>query len=152
MRKYFFRILTLVWMIVIFSFSAKTADASSQDSLFIGETIGRLVIADFEDWDAKKKENFAKSIEYPIRKGAHMTEYAVLGILVFFSWNSLKYGIKRTALYSWMITVLYAASDEVHQLFVPGRSGQVTDVLIDSVGAAIGVGLAYILWRKRVEL
>lgn len=48
----------------------------------------------------------------------------------------------------WLIAVCYAATDETHQLFVPGRSGQVRDVLIDSVGAAIGVLLATLAARR----
>lgn len=137
---------------MIFSFSAKTGNESGKESLFVGKTVGQLVVADFEDWDGIKQERFAKSIEFPIRKGAHMTEYAILGILVFCSVNLQKYGLKCAALFSWVLAVLYAVSDEVHQLFVPDRSGQLRDVLIDAAGAAIGVLVVYAVKRKRAKL
>lgn len=54
----------------------------------------------------------------------------------------------RTAPVAWLIATAYAATDEVHQLFVPGRGGQVTDVLLDSAGALLGVWL-YLAWVRR---
>jgi VanZ family protein len=43
--------------------------------------------------------------------------------------------------------LLYSASDELHQVFVPSRTGQISDVLVDTSGAAIGLGLLW-LWKK----
>jgi VanZ family protein len=71
--------------------------------------------------------------DYVLRKGAHMTEYAILAVLL----------VRATGSYAWAfgITVAYAASDEVHQLFVRGRHGSPIDVGIDAVGALIGITL-----------
>ena len=71
-----------------------------------------------------------------LRKLAHATEFAVLGALLL---RSL--GAERPAL---ALGIAYAASDEVHQLFVAGRHGSPVDVLIDAVGVALGVAL----WRR----
>lgn len=149
MKKYLIRILTVLWMAVIFSFSAKTADASTQDSLFAGKKIGQLIIADFEKWSDEKQITFAKKIEYPVRKGAHMTEYAILGILLLCSWDLNRHSLKKASWYSWLLGTLYAASDEFHQLFVEGRSGQLTDVAIDSIGVMFGVLLIAVIYKKR---
>lgn len=79
-----------------------------------------------------------------IRKTAHFSVYLLLGVLVM---NALRrsgvIGLKAVAL-AIGICVLYAVSDEVHQLFVPGRGGQARDVLIDSAGAILGIGGAWV--------
>jgi VanZ family protein len=74
-----------------------------------------------------------------LRKLAHMTEYAVLALLL----------IRATGSYAWALglTVAYAASDEVHQLFVRGRHGSPLDVGIDAVGALVGIAL----WRSKMN-
>jgi VanZ family protein len=69
-----------------------------------------------------------------LSKGAHLTEYAVLGFLLV--WASRRESV------AFLVGILYAASDEVHQHFVPGRHGSALDVVIDTVGLAIGVYLA----------
>jgi VanZ family protein len=71
-----------------------------------------------------------------LRKIAHAGEFAVLGALLL---RAL-----RTELPALGLGVAYAASDELHQHFVPGRVGSPIDVAIDSVGVAIGV----VLWRR----
>ena len=69
-----------------------------------------------------------------LRKCAHMTEYAILAVLL----------LRATGSYAWAfaLAVAYAASDEVHQLFVRGRHGSPVDVAIDAVGALIGLAVA----------
>jgi VanZ family protein len=74
-----------------------------------------------------------------LRKGAHMTEFAILAVLL----------VRATGSFGWAfgLALAYAASDEVHQLFVRGRHGSPVDVAIDAVGIAIGlVALAW--WRR----
>jgi len=68
-----------------------------------------------------------------LSKAVHVVEYAILGWLI-----QRARGDKRAWWQSWLIAVLYAATDEFHQSFTPGRTSRVTDVMIDSVGAAIG--------------
>ena len=77
--------------------------------------------------------------DYPLRKCAHMTEYAILAILL----------VRATASYLWAfpLAVAYAASDEFHQTFVRGRHGSPIDVGIDAAGALIGLAV----WRTKLE-
>jgi len=90
------------------------------------------------------------SFNHIIRKNAHFIAYLVLGVLAL---NALRrnevYGYRNLAL-AIGICILYAISDEVHQLFVPGRAGQVRDVILDSAGAAVGIG-AYLLICKLIK-
>jgi VanZ family protein len=78
-----------------------------------------------------------------LRKIAHTAEYAVLGAL-------LARATARPWL-AWVLGVLYAASDEIHQTFVAGRHGSPIDVAIDAVGVAIGVVAWQRLGRRRSE-
>lgn len=77
------------------------------------------------------------------KKGAHFTVYAVLAVLFL---RALLPG-RRVWAVAWTLTVLYAASDEWHQSFVPGRHPQPTDVLIDLAGATTGLLLFW--WQLR---
>jgi VanZ family protein len=77
--------------------------------------------------------------DYVLRKCAHMTEYAILAILL----------VRATASYAWAfpLAVAYAATDELHQHFVRGRHASPLDVAIDAVGALIGLAV----WRTKLE-
>jgi VanZ family protein len=86
------------------------------------------------------------------RKGAHLTEYAVLAWLL---WRALRKPVRRDPRpWSWpvagrtiLIVMLYAATDEFHQLFVPSREPTVRDVLIDTTGALLGLLLLWAVHR-----
>lgn len=90
-----------------------------------------------------------------VRKCAHLTEFAILALLL---WRALRASAApgtrawswRLARSTWLFVVIYAASDEFHQWFVPGRQASGWDVLIDAIGAAAGLmGLwAFGRWRK----
>jgi VanZ family protein len=67
-------------------------------------------------------------VDYPLRKAAHVGEYAVLAVLARRGWKPLP---------AWLFCVFYAITDEVHQYFVPGRSARVLDVCLDSAAAAL---------------
>jgi VanZ family protein len=71
-----------------------------------------------------------------LRKAAHLAEYAVLGALLA---RALQTAVASWPLAAWAGGTAYAASDEVHQLFVPGRQGSLLDLAIDAVGVALGV-------------
>lgn len=152
-RSRIFTLLAISWMVVIFVFSAQDADESSANSNEVGMLLGHLVVEDFDVLPQKEKEEFADTWDYPIRKAAHMTEYALLGFLLVEAMTdrfcALEKGkkinrYKLNAAIAFGIAVLYAASDEIHQYFVPGRACMAMDVVIDSVGALIGVGIVTI--------
>ncbi len=144
-KNYIFWFLALLWMVVIFHYSSKTAVESTQDSMAVGMAIGRLFVADYDELPESEQYAIAKSIEHPIRKTAHAMEYAVLGLLLTLglyinkNYALKRYYVCRNLLCPWLLATFYACTDELHQLFVSGRSGQVTDVCIDSGGAMFGV-------------
>lgn len=147
MKRIIYTGLTLAWMCIIFWFSAAPAKESSEMSMSAGTLILQKLVPGYEEWEEDRQQEFAEKIEYPIRKCAHASEYAILGILLMLTWNSYIPDAKRGSLIMFAVGAFYAASDEFHQLFVPGRSGRLTDVLIDSAGLLAGIFLIYILLK-----
>ena len=153
-RKRICRVLAVCWMVVIFAFSARNADLSTQDSMSIGILFGRLVVPSFAEMDAQMQVSFADLVDHPIRKLAHATEYAVLGFLLTGSYADRSKKRLLQAGVPIILGALYAVSDELHQLFVPGRSCELTDMLIDSSGVVAGTlaGLfLFMYWKGRKE-
>ena len=134
-------VFTLCWMVVIYTFSAKNSTESQAESNGVGMFIGKTVISDFEEWSAEEQQEFAEKWDYPIRKAAHMTEYAVLGFLLVGALIYKRKKYKLNAIVSLLVAALYAVSDEIHQYFVPGRSCRIIDIGIDSLGAILSISL-----------
>lgn len=136
-------LLSLLWMMFIFMMSQQNADTSTETSLRAGTLVAELVVPGYRDWTAAEQRALAMQIDYPVRKLAHASEYTVLGILYSLSVLSVSAVPKRKKLLctAFPLGVLYAMSDEFHQLFVPGRAGRVSDVLIDSSGVLLGIAI-----------
>lgn len=139
LRKIISVLAVVVWMSVIFSFSAQPDTQSSAVSGHVSYRIVKTWNQMFHlKYSSAKMEQIAQTIEYPVRKCAHMSEYAILALLLLqllyaFDWN------KKRAFYALLFTAVYASTDEFHQWFVPGRAARVTDVMIDSLGALIAL-------------
>ena len=150
-----FLVLSLLFMGVIFWFSSRDAGQSGAMSLPLVELLHLP--------------------EWVVRKGAHMTEYAVLGVL-YSGTYACYFGVPRkkaeqrvtadgngagenpngeAAVWTgrkilpaaWITAVCYAATDELHQWFVPGRSCEFRDVCVDGAGALIGCLAAVGIWK-----
>lgn len=148
-RRKIFLVLTICWLVLIFGFSARDADTSGQDSGRIGRMIGECFVPGFREWSDVKQEQFVEAVDFPVRKTAHATEYAILGMLMFGTIYEEKKSKVHNYVLSWIFGTCYAATDEFHQLFVPGRSGQIRDVMIDSSGVLAGLLVIYIvMWIK----
>ena len=126
------------WMLLIFSLSNQSGTASQELSDGILYRLA-LFISRFREIDIR---SFVLAAGYAIRKAAHVFEYGVLYILAY---EFLKeFGTARTALYGLLLCILYAFFDEFHQLFIDGRSGQLSDCLFDGSGSF----LAFLLWHR----
>jgi VanZ family protein len=131
-----------VWMVVIFSFSSDVKSYQHSSTLFVPLLhwlFPTMPLADIE------------KIHHVFRKCAHLTEYALLALLL---WRAL-HQPRPQEIKPWRwdeaglalaLVFLYAASDELHQVFVPSRTALVSDVFIDSTGGLIGLLL---LWLTR---
>lgn len=156
MKTKLFWLPAVALMIIIFYFSSQPAEVSGNLSGGIADRIVRLAAeVTGQEWKEEELLLLAEKLDYPIRKMAHLTEYALLGIAVALGgvcgsgWSS--YSIKKQYFLVQVIGSFYAAGDEIHQLFVPGRAGLITDVLIDSLGVLIG-WLVFYLFVNVFEL
>lgn len=127
-------------MIGIFYFSSQPAKVSGNLSGGIAYRLVSLAESvSGQDWGEEQKLALSRQIDFPVRKLAHLTEYALLGLALAY-W-------RRIYVFVQLLGSFYAASDELHQLFVPGRAGRIGDVLIDSLGVLIGWGVFIFIMR-----
>ena len=133
-----FSVLTLLWMGVIFFFSAQNGDDSSYTS-------GKLlrIICDLLHYDPP--QDVFDVLAFILRKGAHMTEFGILALLWL---GTLRSGFRKAAWHYYAALAaasVYAATDEIHQLFVSDRAGRASDWLIDSTGAVVFLLAAWLI-------
>ena len=124
---------------LIFFFSSQTGAESGQLSGRITRLLLSFLYPAFSDLPLETQEGWLQTIGLIIRKGAHFTEFALLGF--FIRRLLLRYSLKKAFFLSWLFGTMYACTDEIHQLSVGGRSGMWQDVLIDSAGVLFGVFL-----------
>ena len=149
MKKIISFIVLILWMIVIFSFSSADANKSTGTSDKVITTM--IEIKDKitnNETPNNEKEIIVKNSSFYIRKIAHITEYLILGFLIF---NLLKQYSVTNIYYAIGLSILYSCTDEFHQLFISGRSGSIRDVLIDTIGILIGTYLYKLLFIKNKE-
>jgi len=115
--------------------SSKNAEESSNQSLFIADLLNRWLRQIFGPHVVTLSEDV-------VRKTAHFLEYLVLGCLLFMGFLD-RTRLARNILFVFAAGFLFAVSDEIHQLFVPGRTLRPFDVLIDMAGIGVAVGLLY---------
>ena len=132
-KKRFNLILVIIWMTFIFAMSSFNSTESSSQSNFIVDIVSKILNIDN-----------IELLSLIIRKLAHFTEYFILGLFVY----NLIYGYNKKKYVALIICILYAMSDEIHQLFVPGRSCQMLDVCIDSIGSMLGIYLLSFIKNK----
>ena len=91
------------------------------------------------------------AVDEPLRVAAHFFIYAVLGGLVLLGLTAWRQPGPATATLALVVALLYAATDELHQAFVPGRAAQIEDVFVDAVGAAVGIFIAWLIIDRRAR-
>lgn len=153
----FSHVLVLIWMYVIFGFSAQNGESSGGLSEKICLWIVN-VVNDFlhMGWGELRLAELVAVLSYPVRKLAHMTEFGILAMLFYWAlgfypklagapqtyisksgFRTVSSVKKKRYIVAFLLTVCYAALDEFHQLFIPDRSGNLFDVCVDSAGALL---------------
>ncbi len=141
MRNVIFPVLLTALMVMIFCFSAQPAEESSSVSSEVCEIAAKVIYEDYETWSVSTQQLVKEGLEFLVRKTAHFSEYALLGSL----WYLYLYRRRRGMLFAFLASAGYAVTDEIHQMFVPGRSCELRDMLIDSSGACCGILVAFVL-------
>ncbi|AOT70122.1 VanZ family protein [Geosporobacter ferrireducens] len=124
----------LLWMLLIFLLSAQPAQQSNQ----LSKGLTGVIIETAEKVTSSFEININR-FNHLLRKNAHFFAYLILGVLVINAFRKSEVVGVRGVVLTLVICVIYAISDELHQLFVPGRGGQLRDVLIDSAGVIVGI-------------
>ena len=142
-------ILIIINCTIIFSFSNKVADDSSKQSGRIVNFISQIVPI-IKNMPEPDKTNFIEgTLTTIVRKTAHFSIYTLLGLLSMNFMLTFKekefYKIDLRCLVALIFCTFYAITDEIHQYFIPGRSCELRDVCIDSLGALTGILLVIIV-------
>lgn len=131
-------VLVIIWMGVIFSFSAENGNESAQTSGKITEKAASEIIENYDTLGEKEKDSALSVVSIVVRKLGHFTEFFILGALLTAAFSSRSgIGLRKFVL-SLIICFFYALSDEFHQKFVDGRSPALFDVAIDTLGGFFG--------------
>lgn len=136
-------ILLLGIFYIIFGFSSQNGEKSSGLSKKVTEIIVEKILKTSKE----ENQNIMNSLEVIIRKLAHFSIYTILGLLLMGLISTYNIEEKKRIYITMIIGILYASSDEIHQSFIPGRSAQVTDVMIDTIGVASGMCLILLLLK-----
>ena len=140
----------VIWMAVIYWLSDRPADMSTEQSEGLTRQLVRFY-AMAVDMPENRQLLLVARLEPYIRKLAHMTEYAVLFLLLYLALRQFA-GIRlKAAFAALVICAAYAALDEWHQTFVYGRSGKPGDVAIDTAGALAAFVLLALVTRIRAS-
>lgn len=148
----FFLILLLLLVFVsIFRFSSENGEKSKGTSKTVTEEITKP-IKTIQELEPKEKEIALDNINKVLRKIAHFSLYMLIGAV---SMCIMILGIKDKVNYrkyvSLAIGVLYAITDEIHQLFVDGRSAMITDVFIDTAGVVVGIWVVNMIYNTVIK-
>ena len=146
LRRAVLTVLTLLWMLLIFAMSGADQDESNAQSGTICTFLCETFVEGFDELSPREQQAIEEAIAFPVRKGANLTEYTVLGMLLAAA--AAAYTFNHISV-PFLIGVIYAVSDEIHQLCVPGRAGQFRDVLIDSAGVLLGICIYRAAARRR---
>ncbi len=144
-RKIVLWILVIIWMGLIFYFSSQNADDSTSQSRGI---ITSTNIINNENISPLEQEQKLLTADVYLRKTAHACVFLVLSVLVCLLIHEYIPDIRKILTNSFIVCFLYSCSDEIHQIFVPGRSCETRDILIDNIGVMMGLLIFYILWKK----
>jgi VanZ family protein len=142
-KAYIYLTLTILIMIVIFVFSSQDATQSGELSN------GTLVWVEkiFLGGQAAKTTEIGIFL---VRKTAHLSIYLCLGVSSALTVREFR-PKGHPYLWAWLIAAAYAATDEFHQYFVPGRSCEFRDVCIDALGALVGVVIVWFVQRQKAK-
>lgn len=135
-KRWIYGALCLIWMFVIFGMS----NAQGEESQGMSDTIVIFLskILPFVSYN--------DTWTFIIRKLAHFSEYAILGMLYYLFFSTYQTIAKKQIFILIGCVFLYACSDEFHQLFMDGRAGQFKDVCIDSAGGTTGILLWHLIY------
>lgn len=139
--------------VIIFGFSSQNGETSGSLSRKVTEFIVEANIFN-KNLTEEQKEIQIQNLHPKIRKLAHFSIYTLVGILLMSLCMTYKIKNSKRITISLILGIIYATTDEIHQLFIKGRSGNIIDVLIDTSGVLFGIfiifGITHLWTRSRI--
>ena len=150
----FLLLFVLMWMGTIFYLSSmNTNESNGRSKVIVSDIVEIVGKITHREYNLKEKEALVEKFNKPIRKCAHASVYFVLSILVLNFLLALHSNLEKKYVLVFFMTIficfLFALTDEYHQTFVYGRTGQFSDVLIDTSGALIAKSIFSILYKRK---
>ena len=145
-------IIVLICMFTIFMFSSDNDVESNKKS--DGVIINAYKIFLGKNLSKKEQKYYIEKYVTYVRKTAHFLIYLILGLSIISLIKEYREVDTKAIIIALIISIVYAVSDELHQTFISGRSGEVRDVIIDSLGSLTGIYLYYLynkIRRKKYE-
>ena len=139
-------------MTTVFVLSNQPAGVSTNTSGSVIEKIASVFISNYENLPSESKETIVSEMQHFIRKTAHFTIYCILGIFTISAMLTYTMRHRRRVLTAAAICLAYSASDEFHQLFVSGRSCQLSDVCLDFCGSILGIAIVSFVFYLIIKL
>lgn len=132
---------------MIFMFSNQSGHQSNR----ISKNIANKIVGEMSRPSGMQEAVKLEKVNYNahIRKTAHFFEYFILALLLYITFSFYEANFVKTVFFTFLICLLYAVSDEIHQAFVPGRSAALWDVVIDMCGAVSSLTLIYLKRKSR---
>lgn len=135
----FFCFLSILIMAIIFWFSSQTGVQSSNSSNSVVETVLSVFKPGFYELSLGSRQALIEDFSGTIRGLAHFSIFLLLGISVYSFFLTYRYNNKKLFMLSLDFCFLYAITDEVHQIFVDGRTFELLDIFIDTAGSLVGI-------------
>lgn len=145
-----FLFLLILDMAVIFWFSSQTGEQSADVGNSLTVSLLNIFYCGFNSLQPAARQQAIESAAEVIRMLAHFGVFFLMGIFVCAFYNT--YDINKKKLYShtFLFCLAYAITDEIHQLFVPGRAFEIIDIITDALGVLAGIA-AFILINKLIK-
>lgn len=137
-KQLIYLLLVIMWMLTVFIFSNQNGTASQKTSSSITKIVVKVLTYNKNLTEESKNVLMTKT-DYIIRKLAHFSIYMLGGILIYNYINTYSIKPNRKLIISIIFGITYATTDELHQYFIAGRSSQILDVFIDTLGIITGV-------------
>ena len=150
----FLLLFVLMWMGTIFYLSSmNTNESNGRSKVIVSDIVEIVGKITHREYNLKEKEALVEKFNKPIRKCAHASVYFVLSIVVLNFLLALHSNLEKKYVLVFFMTIficfLFALTDEYHQTFIYGRTGQFSDVLIDTSGALIATSIFTILYKRK---
>ena len=141
-------LLLLETFFIIFGFSNQNGEESGS----LSTNLTKLILKQINHDEAQNDEQVIEKVEVVVRKLAHFSIYTLVGFLLMSLFSTYELQERKRILFTLIIGILYAISDEIHQAFIPERGPQITDVMIDSLGVTFGIIIVLTLLKTYYKI